>query len=229
MVFTKKSSAITHLPLALHNPSHGRVPHFSPVLGEVGSIRTAPLLAKCARNGAPSGYSSAQTSIFFGEMWATHQGRGTHVPNWESKKESKGWATRQYHNDFVNRFDHVVIGLNGGPLFGQNPKSDSRFLFHFVFGSPLSPGVPGVITRQKGGKLRGIARIRVTGLQAQIIRDDIKQGIQNAPPYDVYGQHPSCDCAGWVQNVLGDAGINSGPPTQYPSTLLQQLDSLYPQ
>lgn len=74
-----------------------------------------------------------------------------------------------------------------------------------------------------------MARVPVTGMQAQMIQNGINQGIQNPPNYDIGGGAHTCDCASWPQQVLGDAGINTGPPTQVPKILENQLNTLYPQ
>ncbi len=75
----------------------------------------------------------------------------------------------------------------------------------------------------------GLARIPVTGMQAQMVQNEIHQARGNPPNFDVGGGRLTCDCTSWVQQILGDAGINAGRPTQDPGTLMQQLGSLYPQ
>jgi hypothetical protein len=69
-----------------------------------------------------------------------------------------------------------------------------------------------------------MVHIPVTGMQAKIMQNAIAQGQQNPQPYSIGGQGGRiCDCASWAQQILGDAGINSGPVTQSPDTLMQQL------
>jgi hypothetical protein len=98
---------------------------------------------------------------------------------------------------------------------------------HFLFGSPNSPGVPGTIETQNPNNMTNSVTLSIFGSQAVQIQSQINQSIQNPPPYDVYGPSPTCDCAFWIQNVLGSAGINTGPPTIYPSTLIQQINQVY--
>lgn len=129
-----------------------------------------------------------------------------------------------FDNTFLNPFQHVGLSIGGGPFFGQNPRSDLRFLGHFLFGSPNSPGVPGIIKVQDPSTMTHSTSFPVTGMQATMIQNEINQSMQNPPPYDVYGPSPSCDCAFWIQNVLGGAGINTGGPTIYPMDLLWQID-----
>ena len=74
-----------------------------------------------------------------------------------------------------------------------------------------------------------MVHIPVTGMQAQMMQDAINQSQQNPPPYSVEGGGARvCDCASWAQQILGDAGINSGPETRWPDTLMQQLNQQPP-
>jgi len=129
-----------------------------------------------------------------------------------------------FNNTFLNPFQHVAISIGNGPFYGQNPKSDLSFLWHFAFGGPNSPGVPGVIKVQDPRTMNHSTSFPITGEQAAMIQNEINQSVQNPPPYDVYGPAPTCDCAFWIQNVLGGAGINTGVPTPYPMELLWQID-----
>jgi RHS repeat-associated protein len=135
----------------------------------------------------------------------------------------------EFHNTAFNPYNHIALGLHGGPLLGQNPKSDSQFATAFLLHGTTAV-VPGAIKPQVGGQLLQMVHISVTGMQAQMIQDSINQSAQNPPPYSVEGQAPhACDCASWAQQVLGDAGINSGPRTPWPDTLMQQLNQQQPQ
>jgi len=109
---------------------------------------------------------------------------------------------------------------------GQNPRSDLHFLWSLSMNGP-SASVPGAIKPQQGGKLLNIVRIRATGMQAKMLSDAINQSMQNPPPYTIFGT-TGCDCGTWVQMMLGDAGINSGPPSPLPDVLMDQLNQLYP-
>lgn len=83
---------------------------------------------------------------------------------------------------------------------------------------------PVILSRTYGGTTGYSISFPITGEQAAIIQNEINQSVQNPPPYDVYGPTPTCDCAFWIQNVLGGAGINTGVPTPYPMELLWQID-----
>jgi hypothetical protein len=133
----------------------------------------------------------------------------------------------EYNNTSLNQYNHIALGLFGQTQFGQNPRSDAHFLWSLSMHGP-NASVPGAIKPQVGGKLLGTARIRATGMQAQMLQNAMNQSAQNPPPYTVFGQ-TGCDCGTWAQQMLGDAGINSGPPAPLPDNLMQQLNQLYPQ
>jgi RHS repeat-associated protein len=132
-----------------------------------------------------------------------------------------------FSNTKFNPFNHVALSIGNGPFYGQAPKSTLAFLAHFAFSNSKN-GVPGVIDVQNPHAMVSAITFPVSAAEAGIIQSDINQSIQNPPPYDVYGPSPTCDCAFWIQNVLSDAGINTGPPTQYPSTLLGQIQDAIP-
>jgi hypothetical protein len=90
------------------------------------------------------------------------------------------------------------------------------------------PGVPGAVTPQVGGVRIETAIIPVSGIQAAIVQNGINQSIQNPPNYDIGGGQYTCDCASWIQQVLGSAGINAGAPTQFPGALVNQLNAYTP-
>jgi RHS repeat-associated protein len=133
----------------------------------------------------------------------------------------------EYNNTSFNPYHHVVLGLLGQPQFGQNPRSDAQFLFELGRQGPTAT-VPGQIKQQKGGQLLRTARIRATGMQSQMLQNAMNQSAQNPPPYTIFGA-TGCDCGTWVQMMLGDAGINAGPPTRMPDVLMDQLNQIYPQ
>jgi hypothetical protein len=127
-----------------------------------------------------------------------------------------------------NPYNHIALGLDGGILFGQNPRSDAQFV-RAISTQGLKAVVPGAIKQQVGGQLLRMVRISVTGMQAQMMQAAINESRGNPPPYSVEGQGLGvCDCASWAQQILGDAGINSGSPTPWPDTLMQQLNQQQP-
>ncbi len=138
-----------------------------------------------------------------------------------------------FENSFFNPAAHIAFGIGNDPLYGLNPRSDWQFIKYAISRRTSGhvgggPGVPGAVKLQPG-KPALEARIPVTGMQAQMVQNGINQGIQNPPNYDVGGGMATCDCASWPQQILGDAGINTGAATQDPGTLMNQIDNLYPQ
>ena len=141
-----------------------------------------------------------------------------------SYQQNQTFDVGEFHNTMANPFNHIALGLHGGTLFGQNPRSDTQFAWKIFAHNPANVVVPGAIKPQVGGKLLNIVHIPVTGMQAQMMQDAINQSQQNPPPYSIGGQGGRiCDCSSWAQQILGDAGINSGPVTQSPDVLMQQL------
>ncbi len=133
----------------------------------------------------------------------------------------------EYNNISLQSYNHIALGLAGQTQLGQNPRSDISFAWSFITRGP-NAAVPGNIKQQKGGKLLNIVRIRATGMQGQMLQNAMSQSAQNPPPYTLTGE-TGCDCGTWAQQMLGDAGINSGPPAIFPDMLMQQLNTLYPQ
>jgi hypothetical protein len=124
---------------------------------------------------------------------------------------------------------HIAFSIGTSTPFGLNPRSDSQF-WKYKFTHPIGgSGVPGAVKPQTGGKIEGLVSITVPGIQAAIVQNGINEGILDAPNYDIYGGSSTLDCASWAQEVLGNAGINTGASTEVPKTLMIQLDSLYPQ
>jgi RHS repeat-associated protein len=157
------------------------------------------------------------------DLTGTTNGNDTTSASYQDTQVDVG----EYHNTALNPFDHIALGFPGETPLGQNPRSDSQFI-DAVLKHGLGTSVPGAIKPQVVGQLKKMARVPVTGMQAQMIRNAINQSAQNPPPYTVYGQ-TGCDCGTWAQQMLGDAGINSGSPAPLPGNLMQQLDQLYPQ
>lgn len=141
-----------------------------------------------------------------------------------------------WHNTWTNPFNHVGISLAGKWPVGQNPKSDAAFQFGLLFNMGSGPGgalqsltntsVKGAIKPEnRTGTLVKFAAIPVTGMQAQMIQNSINQAMQNPPNYSIMG---GLDCSTWVQQVLGNAGINTGPAAPFPADLMNNLGSMYP-
>jgi hypothetical protein len=79
-------------------------------------------------------------------------------------------------------------------------------------------------------KLLNIIHIPVTGMQAKIMQDAIADSQQNPPPYSLGDEAGrNCDCASWAQQILDDAGINSGMSTPWPDVLMRNLQAVQDQ
>jgi len=134
-------------------------------------------------------------------------------------------------NMSLNRYGHITLGLTGQQQVGQNPQSDANFLSSAALFGPKNTVVPGSIQNEstsKGtpGQLRSFALIPVTGMQAQMIQNSINQSTAAPPNYSL---NPALglDCATWAQQVLHDAGIQTGPMQPYPNNLMNQLSNMY--
>ncbi len=197
---------------------------------EKGGVDQHSNAGECGKNGGywvNGGLTNADINADKGTVQLTGTTNGTDQTHasYQDTTVNVGW----YQNDVINRAGHIALGLSGQVPVGLNPKSDLNFLMYATYGGK-SGGVPGVVKPQVGGKLKGLVRIPVTGMQAQMIQNQLNQSMQNAGNYDIFGGGgPACDCAGFAQQVLGDAGINAGNPTDMPSTLMQQLNTQYPQ
>jgi hypothetical protein len=136
----------------------------------------------------------------------------------------------EWNNTIANPFNHVTIGLQGQWPVGQNPRSDLSFLMGAGSDAIMATdvtSVPGNVgPEQAGGKVLSWTRISVTGPQANAIQAGMDAGARNPPNYSL---NPSLglDCSVWVQKVLYDAGINTGPPQPFPNNLMKQLSSMY--
>jgi hypothetical protein len=134
-------------------------------------------------------------------------------------------------NTPLNQAGHITIGLTGQQQMGQNPQSDGNFLSSAALFGLKNAVVPGAIQPEatsKGtpGQLRSFALIPVTGMQAQMIQNSINQSTATPPNYSL---NPALglDCGTWAQQVLKDAGIQTGPMQPYPNDLMNQLGSMY--
>jgi len=200
---------------------------------EKGGVDQNSSTAECGQTG---GYwvQGAVTNVTIGgdaeTVSLTGTTNGTDNNTQASYQQNTTLSVGMYFNTPANPADHIAFGNLNGPQWGLNPRSDWQF-FKYRMGHPRGggPGVPGAVRQQVGGTLDRMARVPATGMQAQMVQNGINQGIQNPPNYDIGGGPHTCDCASWPQQVLGDAGINTGPPTQVPNQLMNQLDTLYPQ
>jgi RHS repeat-associated protein len=134
-----------------------------------------------------------------------------------------GW----YFNTMANPFGHMAIGLGFQMPVGMNPRSDSQFNKAFLKDGP-NASVPGAIKPQVGGHLYQMAKIPITGMQANMIQNAINESTLYPGNYSLGGQN-GCDCGTWAQQMLGDAGINSGPPAVLPGNVMFQLGLFGPQ
>jgi RHS repeat-associated protein len=132
-----------------------------------------------------------------------------------------------YQNTWTNPFGHIAMAFPGQTPLGFNPKDDAQFQKQFTM-HQRDALVPGAVKPQVGGQLKQTVRIPVTGMQAQMIQNAINQSMGNPGNYTL-GDGNGCDCGTWAQQMLGDAGINSGSSARLPSNLMQQLQQQYPQ
>jgi hypothetical protein len=196
----------------------------------VESVDQGGTSGECGKTGGywvQGGITDAQINSEAGTVNLTGTTNGTDNNTRASYQDTTVFVG-MYFNTPVNPLDHIGIGVGNSTPFGLNPKSDSLWFWYKMIGN--TGGVPGVVKPEKpGGFLDRSARIPVTGMQAQMVQSGINQGVQNPPNYDTSGAAHTCDCASWPQQVLGDAGINTGRTTQVPNQLMNQLDTLYPQ
>ncbi|MGC2612476.1 MAG: hypothetical protein WA354_00490 [Terracidiphilus sp.] len=120
-------------------------------------------------------------------------------------------------NTRMNEAGHITLGLVGQPQVGQNPKSDADFLSNILLNGFKFNVVPGAIQPETPGQLRSIALIPVTGMQAQMIQNSINRSTAAPPNYSL-NSALGLDCATWAQQVLKDAGIQTGPMQRIPTT-----------
>lgn len=125
----------------------------------------------------------------------------------------------------VNPAGHIAIGIGGGPMWGLGPKNPLNYA---IPGNRAYQVVPGKVEEQKGGQLKKMVHVPITGPQAAILQQQIQSGQVLPPDYTLYGPRPACDCATWGQQILGDAGINTGPAEPRPESFIEQLDMITP-
>jgi RHS repeat-associated protein len=197
---------------------------------EKGGLDQSSSSGECGRTGGywvEGGLTNLSVNADQGSVQLTGTTNGTDQTH-ASYQDSTAFVG-MYQNNDINPFGHIAIGIGNQIPVGLNPASDLNFLMYATYGGK-SGGVGGVVKPQGPKGLKKFVRVPVTGMQAKMIQDQLNRAMQNAPNYDIFGGGgPACDCAGFAQQMLGDAGINSGPPTDIPSTLMQQLGSQYPQ
>ena len=195
-----------------------------------GGVDTNSNSGECGNNGGywvDGGLTNINVNADQGSVQLTGTTNGTDQTH--ASYQDTSVFVGMYQNSSVNPFGHIAIGITGQTPVGLNPASDLNFLIYATYGGK-GGGVSGVVKPQGPKGLKKFVRVPVTGMQAKMIQDQLNRAMGNAPNYDIFGGGgPACDCAGFAQQMLGDAGINSGPPTDIPSTLMQQLGSQYPQ
>jgi RHS repeat-associated protein len=151
-------------------------------------------------DGTDSTYAGYQDTIAFVDMWSNTQN---------------------------NPFGHMTLGLGDQTSFGQNPASDMDFMATSVILGVHSSVQGQIMPEQVDGTLLAVAAIPITGMQAQMIQNSINQAQANPP---LYSLDPSLglDCSTWVQQVLGNAGVITGPQQIQPIFAMQQLGANYP-
>jgi YD repeat-containing protein len=143
-----------------------------------------------------------------------------------------GW----FRNTIVNPYGHIALGVGDAPLVGLNPASDAQFAAYlslYTLGcagglacDPLAMTiVPGVILPEdtNSGTLLDSVQLNITAQQGIAIQTAMGLSQDNPPPYSVAGPLPACDCGSWTQQMLGFGGIDTGPPTWKPQTLMHQI------
>jgi len=133
----------------------------------------------------------------------------------------------EWNNTIANPANHIAISLPGQRPVGQNPLSDSDFISNIALNGFKYNVVPGTIKPQTNtGKLLKVAVVPVTGMQAKMIQAFINQSMANPSNYSLNTQL-GLDCATWVQQLLGNAGVQTGPMQPMPDDLMNQLGSMY--
>jgi hypothetical protein len=153
-----------------------------------------------------------------------------------------GW----YQGSEFNPFGHIAIGVGGGPQWGLYPRNDLGFglqltarsawncalanCYDSVSNALTDITVPGLLVPESPlTTLIQSFNIPITGMQANIIQQQIDQAIQSPPAYSVLGPQPACDCGTWAQGTLAAAGVQSGGRVPLPPVSMQQLVEIYGQ
>ncbi len=189
---------------------------------------------ECGRTGGywvDGGLTNININADQGQVSLTGTTNGTDQTN--ASYQDTTVDVNSYWNNW-STVPHTAFGISGQTPMGLNPASKFQFMDHKLSGlyfnaKNMSGGVPGVVKPQVGGQLLKSVHIPVTRMQAQMIQNEINQGVLNPPNYDIYGSCGTLDCTSWAQKVLGDAGINTGAPAQNPLVFENNLSNLYPQ
>jgi RHS repeat-associated protein len=182
---------------------------------------------ECGKTGGywvDGGLTDAKINADKGTVQLTGTNDGTDVTH-ASYKDTSVYVD-SWLNTSLNEAGHITMGLVGQQQVGQNPRSDAAFLSNMLVGGLKYNVVPGAIQPETPGQLRSFALIPVTGMQAQMIQNSINQSTAAPPNYSL---NPALglDCATWAQQVLKDAGIQTGPMQPYPNDLMKQLSNQF--
>lgn len=132
----------------------------------------------------------------------------------------------------MNPAGHIAMGVGGGQMYGLGPSSPLTFAAGILGNQGLTQKVPGKIEKQEGGQLKKLVRVPITGPQSLALQEQILAAQTLPPDYGLYssqfGNGPALDCATWVQEMLGDVGINTGPVDPRPESFINQLDAITP-
>jgi hypothetical protein len=187
---------------------------------------------ECGQNGGywvDGSMTTAQINANAGIVQLTGTNDGTDVTT--ASYQDTNVFVDSWLNMLLNQAGHITLGLTGQQQVGQNAKNDAAFISNAILFGLKNTVVPGAIQNEstsKGtpGQLRSFAIIPVTGMQAQMIQNSINQSTAAPPDYSL---NPALglDCSTWAQQVLHDAGIQTGPMQPYPNDLMNQLSNPY--
>jgi hypothetical protein len=140
-----------------------------------------------------------------------------------------GWSI---NDPSMNPAGHIAMGVGGGQMYGLGPSSPLTFAAGILANQGLTQKVPGKIEKQQGGQLKTLVRVPITGPQSIALQEQILAAETLPPDYGLYsnefGNGPALDCATWVQEMLGDVGINTGPSEPRPESFINQLGAITP-
>ena len=135
-------------------------------------------------------------------------------------------------NTPANQAGHIAMGIGGGPMVGLSANSTLNFLSGIISNQAYTQKVPGKIEKQQGGQVKKLVRVPITGPQSLALQQRMLAAATLPPDYGIYandfGNGPALDCATWVQTMLGDVGINTGPTEPRPESFIEQLDDITP-
>jgi RHS repeat-associated protein len=194
---------------------------------EQGGLDQHSSAGECGKTGGywvDGSMTNAQINANAGTVQLTGTNDGTDTTH--ASYQDTSVYVGMYQNTWTNPFGHIAMAFPGQTPLGFNPKDDSYFQKQFAL-HQRDARVPGAVKPQVGGQLKQTVRVPVTGMQAQMIQNAIQQSTQNPGNYTL-GDGNGCDCGTWAQQMLGDAGINSGSSARLPSNLMNQLQQLHP-